>query len=289
MSVSTASVNPLNIPLSPMRVNFNGVDLGGTVNEVTLSKKILLADVMVDQLGKTSLDKKVSGYDYSVKFTISEVKNKDNWKVVFPSDQEVNSGTKSIISTIQIGDSMYAKAGVLILHPLENADGDLSGDYKFEKAASIQVTEIKYGPDKQSGLTIEMHIFPNLNVSPGRFMIFGDPTIGIVNAAAAAAVPGGGNTGNGTISAEAVFNAVTKTETITLTCLDAVTGNNFSVTGSLSGALGVLHVGATSGNTANFVPTTGSPQVITFTLNQGSVQFVAGDSFTIATTASNFA
>lgn len=289
MSTSTATVNPANIPLTPMRVTFAGVDLGGTTGDVTFSKKISMADVMVDQYGKTPIDKVVSGYAYSIKFTLAEVKNKSNWKVVFPSDVLVTDGpSTAIVSNLNIGDHLYAKAQLLTLHPLENADGDLSNDYTFEKAASIQASEVKYGPDKQTGLAIEIVIFPNLNVTPARFCIYGDPNITMTSASAGSPTPGS-NTGNGTIDTVAVFNGVTLSETITATCLDGGSaGTDFVVSGSVSGALGYVHVDHTSGSTGNFVPTTGSPQVITFTVHQGSTEFVAADSFTIVTTASNF-
>jgi hypothetical protein len=48
-------------------------------------------------------------------------------------------------------------------------------------------------------------------------------------------------------------------------------------------------VAGSSGSTANFNATTGSPAVIGFTLTQGSTEFAVGDSFTVATTAANFA
>jgi hypothetical protein len=151
----------------------------------------------------------------------------------------------------------------------------------------MQASEVKYGPEKQTGLAVEIHIFPNLGVSPPLFMTFGDPAIGLIAASAGAATPGA-NTGNGTISSIAVFSGITKSETITINMLDTVTGNDFSVTGSVSGALGVFHLAATSTSTVNVVPVTGSPDVINFTLTQGTVQFAIGDTFTIATTAANY-
>jgi hypothetical protein len=272
-----------------MRVTYNGVDLGGTTDSVTISKKIDMADVMVDQYGKTPIDKKVSGYAYSIKFTLAEVKNKANWKVVFPSDSLVTSGPNSAISAdMNIGDSLYARAQLLVLHPLEATNGDLSEDYNFPKAASIQTSEVKYGPEKQTGLSVEIIVFPNLGVSPPHFFTYGDPSIGTTPASAAGPVAGS-NTGNGTITNVAVFNGVTKTETITVLFLDGGgTGNNYIVTGSISGALGYGHVNSASSSTSNFVPNPANPQVITFTVTQGTVEFVANDSFTIATTASNF-
>lgn len=287
MSVSTANVNPLNIPLSPMRVKAGGVDLGGTVGEVTLSIKYEMADIMVDQFGKSILDKVVSGLAYSVKTTLAEVKNKDNWKVLFPSIHQVGSGPTSIYSDMQIGDHMLPKSIPLLLHPLENADGDLSEDYLFYKATATQVTEIKYGPEKQSGLSIEWVIYPDTSAVPARYMLHGDPSIGLVAASAGSPVAGS-NTGDGTVTSVAVYNGVTKTETITIEVLDAVSGNNIQVSGSLSGILGVGHIAAAPASVLNFIPASPTPQVISFTVTQGSTQFAAGDSFTIATTASNY-
>jgi flagellar hook protein FlgE len=75
-------------------------------------------------------------------------------------------------------------------------------------------------------------------------------------------------TGNGTISGVA-GGAASVAETITMTAVDAT---HFSVSGSVSGALGTATVGTafTSGQ-------------IGFTLAAGSTAFVAGDKFTVAT------
>jgi hypothetical protein len=289
MSTSTANVTPTNIPLSPMRVEYNGVDLGGTTNEVSMSIHYDMADIKVDQFGTSIIDKVVKGLAYSVKLVLAEVKNKDNWKVVFPSIHEVVvSGVKTIYSDMQIGDHMYPKAFPLLLHPLENADADLSEDYLFYKATATNVTEIKYGPEKQSGLQVEFIVYPDVGTVPARYMYHGNPANGLVPAAAGSPTPGS-NTGNGTITNVSVFNGVTYTETITINVLDGgVTGNNIQVSGSVSGILGVAHIAAASTSTTGFIPASPTRQVIAFTITQGTVQFVAGDTFTIATTASNY-
>lgn len=284
MSLSTATVTPTNIALSPMRVKWNGVDLGGTTDHVSLSIKYDTADIMVDQFGKSVIDKVVSGMHYSIKLTLSEIKNMDNWKVAFPSMHEIiNGGTKSMYSDMQIGDHLLAKAQQLLLHPLENADADLSQDYLFYKAICVEASEVKYGPDKQSGLNVEFIVFPDTSVSPARYMTHGDPSNGIVNASAGSVTPGA-NTGNGTVDTVAVYNGYTKTETITIQCVGVSTGNDFYVSGSVSGALYEGHIAAGSGSTLNVVT-----PVISFTIHQGTVQYAYHDSFTIATTASNFA
>ena len=289
MTTSTATVNPNNISLTPQRVTFGGVDLGGTVSSVKIKKDIKMSDIMVDQFGKTPIDKVVSGYAYQVELELAEVKFKPNWKVVYPSDSLITSGpNQALRSDMNIGDHLLAHAQLLTLHPLEASNADVSTDYNFAKAASIQASEIDYGPEKQSGLKVTFVIFPDLTASPPHFMTYGDPGIGSVSASAGSPTPGS-NTGNGTVDTVAVFNGITKAETITILALDSGGGgNDFFVSGSVSGALGYVHVSAASGSNSTFIPLAGSPQVINFKVHQGTIEFIAGDSFTIVTTPSNF-
>lgn len=89
----------------------------------------------------------------------------------------------------------------------------------------------------------------------------------------AAAPVAGANTGTGTVSNVATHPA-TVTETITLSCTAAAAnGGTFSVSGSVSGALGSATVGT---------PFTSA--VIDLLINDGATDFIVGDSFTIATT-----
>ena len=179
-----------------------------------------------------------------------------------------------------IGDSDLANSGILLLHPLSKPDADLSGDYKFFKACSDAKSELTYGPKDQVRLKIIWNILPDDSVQPEKFFVQGDPTIGLVNASAAAAVAGGGNVGNGTVTGIGVTNGVTKTETITLTLVTVVlNGGVFAVSGSLSGPLGLATVGA------GFAAPAG---LVSFTVNDGATDFALGDTFTIATTAANY-
>lgn len=286
MSASNSIITPPDIVLSPMRVTYNGVDLGGTEGGVTFSPKYDIADIMVDQYGKTKIDGVVSGEHFNVKFTLAETKNKSNWKVAFPHSKLVGSGgegSESIYFDMQIGDKLSNHTAVLILHPLSAVDGDLSQDIMIYKAVALSASELKYGPDKQVGLAVEMEALPDTNVIPARFCLYGDPSIGIINASAGAAVPGMSNVGNGTIGAIGVNNAKTETETVTVQCVGQTSGNDFSVTGSLSGPLGDLHLNAASGSLIHFV----APP-ISFTITQLGTQFAYGDVFTIPTTGANY-
>ena len=276
MGVSYANVNPANLELTPMRVTFNGVDLGGTLSNVVVTPKYVKSPLMADQFGKTVIDRRVSATEITVTTELAEVLNKDNWKIVFPHAKEVTTGSKLIQWNNAIGDSDLSHAGVLLLHPLSKVDADLTEDYKFYKACASAESEIVYSPEGQAKLKIVWNILPDTGVQPATFFIYGDPTIGLVAATAGSPVFTG--TGNGTMTAVAVYSGVTKTETITATVVTPIAnGGVFNVNGSLSGPLGLATVGV------NFV----SP-VISFIINDGSTDFVLGDNFTVATTAANY-
>lgn len=287
MSASNAVITVANTQLSPMRVKFNGVDLGTTNGGVEVTPKYEYADIMADQLGKTVLDKRVSGYAINVKFSLGEVLNKDNWKIAFPSIKEVGSGPKAIYADMQIGDSLIAHASPLLLHPLDHLDSDLSADFLFYKAACASAPTLKYTPDKQVELAVDMIVFPDTSVSPARWFTYGDPSIGLV--AASAGAPSFTGTGNGTLTSVAVTSGVTKTETISATCVGvgAASATVFFVSGSLSGPLGEFAVAHASTSTFNF--TSSITGLINFTITQGATAFVVGDQFQVVTTAANFA
>lgn len=283
MSASNSNLTPSDIVLTPMRVTLGGVDLGGTEGGVTVSPKYKIAPIKEDQAGDTELDGVVSGQAYTVKFILAETKLANHWKIAFPHAKLVGTyPNQSLYFDLQIGDKLSLHAQLMLLHPLSAVDGNLTQDLTFYKAVAMSATEIKYGPDKQTGLSVEMMILPDTGVIPFKFMIYGDPSIGIVNASAGAAVSGA-NTGNGVISSVGVSNASTETETITVQCVGASSGNNFDVSGTVSGPLGGFHVAAAVSSTWNFVS-----NEITFTFTQGSIQSAFGDSYTIATVAANY-
>lgn len=273
---SNATVITQNMDLGPMRVTFNGVDLGGTLDNVVLSMKYMKAEIKADQSGETVRDRRVSGVEVSVTTSIVETELKDNWKVVFPHAALVEEGgDKMIYWTSKMGDSDLANANVLILHPLSKDDSDLSGDFKFFLACASAESELTKSPTEQDKLKIVWNILPDDSVSPERFFIHGDPTIGIVDASAATA--GYSGTGNGVISGLAAGSEAI-TETVTAECIAEDTdGGIFEVEGSVSGPLGNATVGV------NF----SSPRV-GFLINDGSTDFDVGDTFTISVSGANY-
>jgi len=275
---SNATVKTSDMELSPVRVTFDGVDLGGTLGNVAVKMKYSLADIKADQSGVTVRNRKTSGFECSIELELTEVLNEANWKKVFPHAELVGTApNQKIIFKNNIGDSQLALAKLLVLHPLSKDNSDKTADFNFFKAIANADSQIVYSPTDQSRLKLVFNVYPDESTTPERFFSYGDPAIVGTAASFSAAVAGGGNVGNGTVSGIAVDNVLTKTETVTLTAVTAaLNGGVFYVEGSVSGPLGLATVGT---------PFSSGP--IDLTINDGSTDFAVGDVFTIATTAAS--
>lgn len=175
MSYAVVSTN--NMELTPMRVTYNGVDLGGTLGNVLISMKYTKAEIKADQSGTTIRDRRVSGLEITVTTELAEVNNKDLWKVLFPHATEISTGTKAIDFKENMGDSDLANAHELKLHPLSRADATVAYDFTFFKATASAESEYNAGPTEQSKMKIVWNILPDDSVTPNKFMRFGDPAL----------------------------------------------------------------------------------------------------------------
>ncbi len=279
MPSSLANVSVNKMDLTPCRVTAGGVDIGGTLGNVTVAFKYEKAEIKADQLGTTVLDRRISGMVCEVTTEFAEVQDFDNFQRAFPNMQLLASGSNKALRFIsKVGVSDYDQAIELVLHPLNKADADVTQDWKFFKAFPSEDSEIVFSPTEQQKLKVTWTCYPDLSITGYPLFLHGNPTVGVVNASAAAPVAGGGNTGNGTVTGVSVYNGFTKTETITLTCVGVPAANqaNFSVSGSISGPLGIAQLGVA------FIS-----NEISLTINDGATDFIVGDSFTIATTSSN--
>lgn len=274
MSLSYATLNPQYTELSPCRVTFKGIDLGGTTGNVIIKPEDATAPIKMDQLGETNIDWKISGFNMTIETNIAEVQLKDNWKVVFPTHKLVTQGGQKLFYfDATIGARLSDFAGLLTLHPLSRPDSDKNGDINVWLAIAEGKSQLNFSPKDQQILKLVWHLLPDFTTTPVRFFAYGDLAVGLV-AATHGTATAGSNTGNGTVGSITVYSGVTKTETITLTALSAT---KFDVEGSLSGPLGI----ATTGLTFN------SPE-LSFLITVGGTAFVANDSFTISTTAANY-
>lgn len=273
---SSANVTPSNIILSPMRVKFNGVDLGGTDGGVEFSASTKTADIKTDQTGDEAISSVVMASMYEVKMTLAEVKKKENWKVAFPFAKLVTSGQQKAIHLENVtGQDLLQYGQQLLLHPLQNDDAVLDEDILCYKAVPVAASQVKFEHGKQAGLQLTFKIYMDTSTTPARYVHFGDPAVAAV--AASLTQQGFVGTGNGTASGlSAGSKAVT--ESITATCIKAsADGGIFEVIGGVSGALGNARVGVAF-----------TSQYANFTINDGAVDFVEGDVFTFSSVAANY-
>lgn len=175
--MSYATVTTSSMELTPMRVTFDGVDLGGTLANVVISSKYAKSNILADQSGSTVRDRRVSGIEITVTTELTEIQNKDIWKVVFPHATLISSGTAAIVFKENMGNSDLANANLLTLHPLSKTDLDLTTDYNFYKAVASAESTITYGPNEQARLKIVWNILPDESVQPNQFFKYGDPAV----------------------------------------------------------------------------------------------------------------
>lgn len=279
MSTSFATLTPGYFELSPCRITYGGVDLGGT-DKVSVKIEEKLAPLKADQLGDTVIDNKVSGFKVTIETSLNETQLKSNWKVIFPAHKLVTQGGNTMFYfDSQVGQSMLALAKPLILHPLSKVDADKSTDIYVYLATAMPSSNLDFSSSDQQKLKVTFDVYPDFTTQPPRFMVYGDPAVGLVDATAGAATAGTGNTGDGTVTSIAV-TSTTKTETVTLQCVTAVTdGGVFNVNGSVGGPYGLATVG---------IGFTSPNNEIAFLINDGAADFAVDDTFTIATTAANY-
>ena len=184
MAVSYATVDSQSMELTPMQVKWKApgatdyVDLGGTLENVVLTFNYMKAEIKADQLGETVLDRRVSGLEIKVETALTEIKDKDIWKVVFPhATKTVNGSDVAIDFNSAVGDGDLTNAGELVLHPLSVASDVTDYDYTFYKACSSAESEITYSPTEQATLKIVWNVLPDTTQTPAQFARFGSQNV----------------------------------------------------------------------------------------------------------------
>jgi hypothetical protein len=286
MAKPSVSGLPQNIFVSAAAILVDGVDVG-LVSGVKITLKEVTTPVHSDQFGKYVLNDFFVGHEATGECTFDEF-NPSKMKLAFPQSALTNAGAVYKLSMgKQIGDDYLSIAKSFQIIPMNDDLTNKQRNYYFWKGVFTGESTIEWKPDGKLMLKAKMKFYIDASQPSGvQLGYMGDPAGGsIVHASLAAAVAGGGNVGNGTVSGLAASDLFTKTETWTLSCIHTVTnGGVFAVSGSVTGARGNATVG--SAYTSNSI-TPGNSE-ISLTINDGAVDFALGDSFTIAATAANY-
>jgi len=277
---------PQNIFVSSAALLIDGVDVG-LISGVKITIKELTTAVNTDQLGKMVVNHFHVGDEATGECTFDEF-NPQNMKKAFPQAELLVSGGAARLSFgKQVGSDYFSLAKKFEIIPTSDDVANFGRHFTFHKGVFMGDASAEYGPDKKLVFKSTMHFYPDVSKPSGLWLGYmGDNAAGtLVPASAAAAVPGVGNVGNGTVSGLIVSDTFSKTETWTLTCITAIAnGGLFAVSGSVTGARGVATVGSA------FYSNSLTPANSEFgcTINDGATDFAVGDSFTVAVTAANF-
>lgn len=120
----------------PCRITYKSIDLGHTLEGVTLEVERKLADVFVDRYGETPIDKILMGHTAKVKFKLAQFSNRQT-DIALPEGQNIDTAAfdQTAIGT-DAGYSLRADAGSLVIHPLKYANGDQSHDVTLYKCVN---------------------------------------------------------------------------------------------------------------------------------------------------------
>lgn len=141
--------NIQNIDIGVCSVNFNGRDLGHTLDGVAFKYEPMTEDLNVDQYGKTVVDKAQTGEKLTVEVGLAEITVR-NFADAVPFGSYASGAQGEHVHIGANAGGLYStKAGILILHPIRNGASDTSEDITIHKAVMTADFELAYKVDEQ--------------------------------------------------------------------------------------------------------------------------------------------
>lgn len=152
----------------PCRITYKGIDLGHTLDGVVFTADRDLTKLTVDRYGSTPIDQVLNGTDARVKFKLAQF-NVRNGDIAMPETSTYDGATNDRIDIgADAGASLRGEAGLLVIHPLKYAAGDLSHDINLYKAANIGSFELPFKVDEQLVIELDMQAFVDESYGAGR-------------------------------------------------------------------------------------------------------------------------
>ena len=134
----------------PCTITFGGIDVGHTLDGVTLSAEREFTEVNVDRYGKTPIDFVLTGNNLSVKFKLAQTEF-DQWNASIPETSSYDGAGVADRADFgaDAGYSLRQDAKVLVVHPMRNAPTDYSDDVTIYLAVSVENIEVPLKIDEQ--------------------------------------------------------------------------------------------------------------------------------------------
>lgn len=152
----------------PCRITYKGIDIGHTLEGITLEVERKLADVFVDRYGETPVDKVLTGQTAKLKFKLAQFANRQI-DIALPESQNIDVATNDQTAIgADAGYSLRGEAGLLVIHPLKFAAGDLSHDVTLYKAVNTANFTLPFTVQDQLVTEIEMEALVDESYGTGR-------------------------------------------------------------------------------------------------------------------------
>jgi hypothetical protein len=171
------ATNIQNVKLGACSVSYGGVDLGLTKGGVAVTLSTQNKPINVDQFGQTVINDYIMGRSGTVKVPMAET-DINKLVAVIPGasiviDKNVGTKQKLVIPT-SVGQSLYATALPLILHPTANAGTNLAEDVTVPLAAPTGNVTFDFQEQNERVFMVEFTMYPD--ATTGLLCTIGDPS-----------------------------------------------------------------------------------------------------------------
>jgi hypothetical protein len=157
-----------NIRIGICNFVFNGVDLGHTLDGITVEVERNFQDLTVDKYGDTPIDKAVIGHKATIKARFAEPVAELLTRI---SPEGLNQtgtlGTRNAFGT-DAGELMRQYAYLLTLHPIKNTTTDYSEDIVYYKAVNINNISLEYKIKDQRAVEVNFEALIDESQPSGR-------------------------------------------------------------------------------------------------------------------------
>lgn len=153
------------IKLGPCKVTYAttpATEIDKTIGGVDFSAVPIYKEIKLDQTGQGVYDKRIVGWDVKAVIRMAE-STYENIKAMSAGLVEIDGGAKKKLHDAQLGVSMREGAKKLTIHPLENADADVSDDIVIYLAAPDTPVDLKYNYENERVLEVTMIGYPDVD------------------------------------------------------------------------------------------------------------------------------
>lgn len=152
----------------PSRITYKGIDVGHTIEGVTLEVEREFAEVLVDRYGGMPVDKVLTAQHARLKFKLAQFSNRQ-WDMGLPEGQNIDVAVQDQTGIgTEAGYSLRGDAGQLVIHPLKFATSDQSHDITLYRAVNTANFTLPYKIDEQLVTELEMEALVDESFGSGR-------------------------------------------------------------------------------------------------------------------------